>query len=239
MAEARLTAERYGIAIARAWQEGEAVFERYLRGDYVALLTQAERFLDQYVGEAPYQEAPIRGTLAHALIAAGRIDEALEQSERSLRQSREVGDPQLLGHALLVRASALTASGASDHAAPLLDELLASTLLMRWFVWLAPLPLLLHELGRGDDFIAACDAVPMQCRWRTAGIAAASGDLRGAADEYAAIGSRFVEAWARLLAAERGGAGADEQLARARTYFAEIGAPALLRRCDLLLQDSA
>ena len=110
---------------------------------------------------------------------------------------------------------------------------------MGWFQWLAPLPLLLHELGRGDDFIAACDAVPMQCRWRTAGIAAASGDLRAAADEYAAIGSRFVEAWARLLAAERGGAGADEQLARARTYFAEIGAHAMLRRCDLLLQDSA
>jgi hypothetical protein len=110
---------------------------------------------------------------------------------------------------------------------------------MRWFVWIAPLPLLLHELGRGDDYIAACDPVPMQCRWRTAGIAAARGDLRAAADEYAAIGSRFVEAWARLLAAERGGAGADEQLARARTYFAEIGAHAMLRRCDVLLQDSA
>jgi hypothetical protein len=191
------------------------------------------------VGEVPYLESPIRGTLAHALIAAGRIDEALEQSERSLRQSREVGDPQLRGGALLARASALAASGAADRTAPLLDELLASTPLMRWFVWLAPLPLLLVELGRGDDFIAACTEVPMQCRWRTAGIAAARGDLRAAADEYAAIGSRFVEAWARLLAAERGGVGADEQLARARTYFAEIGAPALLRRCDLLLQDSA
>jgi class 3 adenylate cyclase len=239
MAEARLTAERYGIAIARVWQEGEAVFERYLRGDYAAVVTQAERFMDQYVGAAPYQEGPIRGTLAHALIAVGRIDEALEQSERSLRQAREIGDPQLLGAALLAHASALAASGDSAHAAPLLDELLASTQLMRCFQWLAPLPLLLHELGRGDEFIAACDAVPMQSRWRTAGIAAAGGDLRTAADEYAAIGSRFVEAWARLLAAERGGAGADEQLARARTYFAEIGAPALLRRCDLRLQDSA
>jgi tetratricopeptide (TPR) repeat protein len=229
----------YGIAIARVWQEGETVLERYLRGDYVAVVPQAERFLDQYLGEAPYLEPPMRGTLAQAFIAAGRIDEALEQSERSLRRAREIGDPQLLGGALLARASALAASGAPDHAAPLLDELLASTPLMRWFVWLAPLPLLLHELGRGDDYIAACDAVPMQSRWRTAGIAAAGGDLRAAADEYAAIGSRFVEAWARLLAAEQGGAGADEQLARARTYFAELGAPALLRRCELLLQDSA
>ncbi|MDX6503959.1 MAG: hypothetical protein QOE29_1084, partial [Gaiellaceae bacterium] len=167
--EARLTAERYGIGLGVVWQEGEAVLERFLRGDYVAVVTQAERFLDHSVGEAPYLDAPMRGTLTHGLVAAGRIDDALEQSERSLRQSREIGDPQLLGGALLAHAYALAASSRSDLATPLLDELLASPRLMGWFQWLAPLPLLLVELDRGNDFIAACDAVPMQSRWRAAG----------------------------------------------------------------------
>jgi class 3 adenylate cyclase/tetratricopeptide (TPR) repeat protein len=239
LAEARTTAERFGLPIALVWADAEVAYDCYVRGDYPNVVAHAERFLAEHGDQQIYQDAPQRTTLTFGLLAAGRLDEALEQSERALPQSREIGDAQLLGATLLARALALTAAGRSDEATPLLDELLASPTLMRWFHWLAPLPLFLVELDRGSDFIAACEPVALKTRWRTAGIAAAKGDLRAAADEYAAIGSRFVEGWARLLAAEQGGPGADEQLALARTYFEEIDAPVLLRRCDLLLQDSA
>jgi hypothetical protein len=50
------------------------------------------------------------------------------------------------------------------------------------------------------------------------------------------MGVRFGEAWARLLAAERG---EDGQLARAQAYFAEVGAAPFLRRCEALMPKSA
>ena len=110
---------------------------------------------------------------------------------------------------------------------------------MRFFHWLHPLPLLLVEQGRGSDYVAACEAVSVSSPWRAAGLAAAQGDLVTAADAYERIGSKFVEAWARLLAAEAGCPEPGTQLARAQTYFERISATPYLRRCTALLTASA
>jgi hypothetical protein len=177
--------------------------------------------------------------LSLGLVAAGRSDEALEQSERALAHGREVGDPQSLGTAILARAYAVDAAGGSKEAAQLLDELLASPTLMRFFHWLAPLPLLLVEQGRGSDYVAACEPVTLTSPWRAAGLAAARGDLVAAADAYERIGSKFVEAWARLLAAEADCPEPDIQLGRAQAYFERIGATPYLQRCKALLTASA
>jgi len=55
---------------------------------------------------------------------------------------------------------------------------------------------------------------------------------------YGQIGSQFVEAWSRLLAAE---AGDDPmgQLSKATAYFRRVDAKPYLRRCDELLAASA
>ena len=87
--------------------------------------------------------------------------------------------------------------------------------------------------------MAACEPVASTSPWRTAGVAAAQGDLVTAADAYERIGSKFVEAWARLLAAEAGCPDSDVQLARAQAYFERIGATPYLRRCEALLTASA
>ena len=68
---------------------------------------------------------------------------------------------------------------------------------------------------------------------------AAQGDLGAAADAYERIGSKFAEAWARLLAAEAGCPDADVQLGRAQAYFERTGATPYLRRCEALIAASA
>ena len=63
------------------------------------------------------------------------------------------------------------------------------------------LPLHLVELGRGDEYLALTQGKPGYA-WEEAGDAAAGGDLVRASEIYGAIGARFCEAWAALLAAE-------------------------------------
>jgi len=237
--EARETGKQYGLRVAVLWAEAEAVYERYLLGDYPEMVSRAERFLAEHAGEQMQQEGAMRVCLALGLIVAGLNDQALDQSERGLAHGREVADAQSLCSAILVRAFALSSAGEKEEPAQLLDELLASATMMRFFHWLAPLPLLLVEQGRGSDFVAACEPVASTSPWRTAGVAAAQGDLVAAADEYERIGSKFVEAWARLLAAEAGCPDSNVQLARAQAYFERIGATPYLRRCEALLAASA
>jgi hypothetical protein len=53
---------------------------------------------------------------------------------------------------------------------------------------------------------------------------------------YGAIGARFHEAWAHLLAAENG---EDADLESARAFFARQGATLYLRRCETMIPASA
>jgi class 3 adenylate cyclase len=237
--DARQAAEHYGVGVALVWQQAEAGYERYFVGDYPEMVGRAERFLAEHGSEQSYQEANQRAILALGLVALGRSAEALEHSDLGLRRGREISDPQTLGVAILAHAYALIATGASEASAQLLDELLAEPTLLRFFHWLAPLPLLIVEQGRGAEYVAASEPIALTTPWRTAGLAAAQGDLVAAADEYEHIGSKFVEAWARLLAAEAGCPDSGVQLARAQAYFERIGATPYLRRCEALMAASA
>jgi hypothetical protein len=65
---------------------------------------------------------------------------------------------------------------------------------------------------------------------------AASDDLIRAAEIYGSMGARFPEAWAGLLAAERGDT---SRLDAALAYFEEQRATPYVERCRALLQASA
>jgi hypothetical protein len=69
-----------------------------------------------------------------------------------------------------------------------------------------------------------------------AGRASASGDLVGGSEIYGRIGARFPEAWAALLAAERGDT---SRLEPALAYFEEQRATPYVERCRALMQASA
>jgi hypothetical protein len=69
-----------------------------------------------------------------------------------------------------------------------------------------------------------------------AGRAAAAGALARAAEIYGEIGASFPEAWAALVAAERGDA---SRLDAALAYFEEQRATPYVQRCRALMQASA
>jgi hypothetical protein len=97
------------------------------------------------------------------------------------------------------------------------------------------LALELVELGRGDEFLALNEG-RVGHAWLEAGRAAASGELGRAAEIYGSIGARLPEAWAGLLAAERGDTShIDASLA----YFEEQRATPYVERCRALMQASA
>ena len=98
------------------------------------------------------------------------------------------------------------------------------------------LPLAFEELGRGADFVDAVARTPASGPWFDAGLALVDGRPLEAARVYEEIGARFAEAWARLLAAERGDV---SQIAAAHAYFVEQGAAPFVRRCEAVLAASA
>ena len=97
------------------------------------------------------------------------------------------------------------------------------------------LPLHLAELGRGEAYLGLTEEVPGHL-WQEAGRAATAGELARAAEIYGRMGARFAEAWAALLAAERGDT---SRLDAALAYFEEQRATPYVQRCRALLQASA
>jgi hypothetical protein len=86
--------------------------------------------------------------------------------------------------------------------------------------------------------------VPGPTPWHEAARRYASGDLVGAAETYAVIGTLPEEVYSRLKAAEQfvaagDRAGADAQLGLALPVFAQLGATAWTAEGEALLAESA
>jgi class 3 adenylate cyclase/tetratricopeptide (TPR) repeat protein len=228
--EARALCERYGFVGGLEWNDAELVYDSSLRGDLEQTIAGASRYLELESG-LRYQTPPILATRARALLARGQVDLALADAERALTAFRERGqDVQIAGYVLTVASRCLRAAGREAEADSTLADAIEAPDELTF-----DLPLYLVELGRSDEFLAMTDGVPGHL-WQAAGRAAASGDFLDAAETYGRIGARFPEAWAALLAAERGDT---SRLEPALTYFEEQGATPFVQRCRALLQASA
>src|SRR6185312_6728571 len=117
---------------------------------------------------------------------------------------RRVHDPQTLFPALAFHARALLRDDpglASELAGELLERWAGAGLTFATF-WLADLAVVTTDLGRGDELASACSSyLRIPSRWRDAALAVVGGDDLGAAQIYAAIGTRPDEAFARERAA--------------------------------------
>jgi tetratricopeptide (TPR) repeat protein len=230
--EARTLAERYGLTGLLRWNDAELVYAAYFEGELDAVIEEATSILDKGLGSAAYQERPLVATRACALLAQGRVDEALADAERALAGFREAGsDAQVASIILTTAARCLRGAGRPGEAEPLLEEVLSGEPDDMTF----DLPLELAELGRGDDYAAANEGRTGHA-WLEAGRAAASGELARASEIYGSIGARFPAAWAALLAAERGDT---SRLDAALAYFEEQHATPYVQRCRALMQASA
>jgi tetratricopeptide (TPR) repeat protein len=211
------------------------MLDHRLRGDLKTALRLAEALLEEDAPSTRYQIAPALGLRANILSARGRHAEALADSEHALERARTIADPQQLVPAIVARALATLATGQRDEANALLDEIFNEHGLGHE-EWFADLALIATELGRQADYLAAAARSPQHHAWREAGTTAAAGDLVEAAALFGKIGARYEEAYARLLAAERG---VPAELEAAYAYFAEQELDVYIRRCEALLRASA
>jgi tetratricopeptide (TPR) repeat protein len=230
--EARALSERYGFASALLWNDAELAYDAYFHGDFQRVLVVADAFLAHELSELGYQLRPVLATRARVLVAVGRIDEATEDAEQALAGFRESGsDAQVAPVILTVASLTFRAAGREEEA----DELLAETLTLGWDQLVTDLPLHLVELGRGEEYLRLTEGESGYV-WAEAGRAAAAGELLRASAIYGSIGARFPEAWAALLAAERGDT---SKLDASLAYFEEQQATPYVERCRALMQASA
>jgi class 3 adenylate cyclase len=228
--EARALCERYGFWAALSWNDAELVYDAFFRGDLLEVVAGATRVLTTAADGSAYQERPILATRARALLAQGRPDEALADAEQALAGFRESGtDAQVAPYLLTGVARCVRAAGREVEA----DSLLAEVGFADEDAY--DLALELVELGRGDEYLARTEGRPGHA-WQEAGRAAAAGDLARAAEIYGQIGARYAQAWAALLAAERGDT---SRLEGALAYFEEQQATPYVQRCRALMQASA
>jgi class 3 adenylate cyclase len=231
--EARNVGLRMGSASAAQWPAAELIILTVLAGDLAGALSLADA-LEPELEEGALVRNLIIWARASIAAARGESEQALALAAEALKRARRIGDPQTLRPALSVSALALLSAGRRPEAELVAGEILADPTLVAT-VEDYDTPLLFVELGRGADWLAANEGVSPS-RWGETGLVAARGDLVAAAEMYATMGARFAEAWARLLAAERGDLA---QLEPARAVFAEVGAKPFLARCDAVMAASA
>ena len=229
--EARALCMRYGFASGLEWNDAELVYDSHFRGDLEETVTRASHYLEHESGAKRYQTPPVLATRARALLARGQVEAALSDAERALQEFRERGaDAQIAEFILTVASRCFRAAGRPAEA----DSVLADALVTPDEL-ASDLPLHLVELDRGEEYLTLMEGVRGH-GWLEAGRAAASGELARAAEIYGGMGARFPEAWAGLLAAERGDT---SRLEVALAYFEEQQATPYVQRCRALLQASA
>lgn len=231
----RAFVERHGHTAGVVWNDAEQIGVADLLGDLDRVFDWAERYFAHSEAEERYQARGAWAVRARALLARGQIEQAVADAERALRRLRETGhDAQISGAVLVVASRCLRAAARVEEAEELLTEVLAQLgTVSTEQMW--DLPLHMVELSRAGEYLLLTENLVGHL-WLQAGRAGASGDLIDASALYGRIGSRFPEAWAGLLAAERGDT---SRLDAALAYFEEQRATPYVQRCRALLQASA
>jgi tetratricopeptide (TPR) repeat protein len=239
LVEARRAVARYGRAHGSMWlQDLSRVAEDYWCGRWDDAVERADRLIGERRGLA-YLETWIRNFRGQVRLARGDSAGALEDSARALETARTAKDTQVLYPALAFRGRALAASGRHHEVGEPLGELLVRLTGEEWSMsdfWI-DFALALRDLGRAGALRAAVRRVKTPTRWVGVAAAIVQGDLEGAADRCAEIGSLPDEANIRLLAAKAlADAGrhddAESQLERALAFHRSVGAEAYVRQAE-------
>ena len=227
--------KRHGQTAGLIWSDGEQVEIADLLGDLDRVFEWAKTYLSRPNAEELYQARGIWAARARSFLARGQVEQAVADAERALARLRETGhDAQVAGTVLAAASRCLRAATRVEEAEALLEETLS---LLGKTAEHGPwdIPLHMVELDRGDEYLGRSEHLTGH-PWLAASRASASGDLLHASEIYGRIGARFPEAWAALLAAERGDT---SRLEAALAYFEEQRATPYVQRCRALLQASA
>jgi class 3 adenylate cyclase/tetratricopeptide (TPR) repeat protein len=231
-------AKRFGSARTLRWLALERAAEHYWSGHWDQAVTVADSVTTEASGDTThYLECECRIWRGRIRLARGHLNDALQDSQRALDLARASNDRQNLDPALAFGARVLLAAARGAEAGRLADELLENlpSRLLNPDLGV-DLPADLVELGR--PLTALDDVLPSP--WLEAAQAFVTGEVRQAAEIYAAIGSRPDEAYARLEAARHLMVAnqpleANTELAVALAFYREVRASAHLTEAKRLL----
>ena len=243
-AEAYETAERFGDVDSMRFSRGDRIWTRWALGYWDEATALADTFIAECSSDPHYLEGAVREV--RAWIRAGRGDEqgALEDVERALELARGIGDPQAVVPTTLHCCQHYAWLGRVTEARALADE--AFELIRAHPDSAASLGILTPvapRLGIEEQLRELLESAP-DGPWTRATRAAAAGDHAAAADLFAEMGGRPMEAMHRFVAAEALIAAGrrvegDVQLALVLDFYRSVGATAYLERGKALLAASA
>ncbi len=230
--------QRFGHAGAVRWQRGNRLEQRLALGEWDEALEECDRFLAEIDAGSPhYLEPGVRVVRAQILLARADVRGALADVELGLARARDVREPQMLYAVLGEAALVFLEAGQRNDAEAVTGEIVAVGPHPAHFVTFA---IVLTELGRPADLVAAADGAALQTRWVDAARAYVQGELVRAADLLDEIGNLSLEAYVRLRAAEHFTTegrtdDAERELERALAFYRTVGATRYLRRGEALL----
>jgi tetratricopeptide (TPR) repeat protein len=216
-------------------------------GDWDRAMALADEFIAEIEAGSPhYLEGLARTVRSWICLGRDELGRAAEESEKALAIGRNAKDPQAVRPALITRAQVLHASGRSDEARALLDELATA--------WRespgTPRPIgadaaaLFADVGRADEFSPLLKHDEDSILWHRAARMVLAGRPEEAVAIYAEMGAASSEAYARLRAAakfvaEGRRAAADEHLGKALAFHRSVGAKRYVAEGEALLAASA
>ena len=181
----------------------------------------------------------VRGSIREA---RGDAAGALADHLRGVEVAREIQNPVYLSETLANCAATLAGRGESDRAVVMLQEVVDLTREHGMCSGLAICGLLANELGIADELRAAIEKAPgPEFRgWQDAFVLTLAGDLRGAADRFAAMENATFEARQRLhagerLVASRQRTAGDVELKKALAFYRSVDATFFVARGEALL----
>jgi len=226
---------RQGYPAGALWSEMALIVHRIPAGELTRLLEMVDD-MEPRVTPGTQPQNALQVVRSWVLAARGDTDGAIRMLEDAHAFARQIRDAQAVAPVLATKAFAFFVAGRHAEADAATDELLGTPAFLGMLGSTSELLLILVERARIEKWVAAIgDSFP-ESNWVKAGMAAATGDLAGAAEIYRGMGMSFLEAWARLIAADRGDL---TQLEPARAFFAEVGATPFVRRCEAVLAASA
>ena len=231
-------ATRFGDSANARFMRGNMIFVSFVRGRWESALEGAEAFIAECEAGSPHTlEQTARAARGMIRLARGDHDGALADHERMLALGRERQQAEGLVAGLAMLAVTQAELGMVEEARNLLGELVPLVRDHGVYARSAQAALFASPLDVPEDLRAAI-AGSMGERttlWRNVISSALDGDLRGAADQLAAMGSPTMEArfrfyaGARMLEAGRTGEGRSSST-KALAFYRSVDATFYVER---------
>jgi class 3 adenylate cyclase len=242
-AEARRLAERFGDEAALYFQRPSELWFEFVKGSWDHVLEAADAFINECETGSPHtSEWLVRMTRGSIREARGDAAGALADHLRGVEVAREAQNPIYLAETLANCAAALAGRGEREQALVMLYEVVDLTRRHGMCSGLAISGLFADELGVTNDLRAAIEEAPgPEFRgWQDAFLLVLAGDLRGAANRFAAMGNAAFEARQRLHAGERflasgQHAAGEVELEKALDFYRSVQATSFVERGEALL----